>query len=77
MNTTRQNANYPNENCKRKATFVVKVDYCQNNSWQGKVTWADENKTKGFRSAMELIKLVEGALKAEELKQLETDRSVS
>ena len=40
---------------KQGATFVVKVDYCQNGTWQGKVTWADENRSKHFRSALELI----------------------
>lgn len=47
---------------KQQGTFIVKVEHCQNNSWQGKVTWADENKTQRFRSMLELIKLMDEAV---------------
>ena len=43
-------------------TFIVKVDNCQNGSWQGKVVWADENKTEHFRSTLELIRMIDGAM---------------
>lgn len=43
----------------KKATFVVKVAYRQNSSWQGEITWVEENKTQRFRSALELIKLID------------------
>ncbi len=46
---------------RKKGTFIVKVDYCENETWQGRVTWAEENKTEHFRSALELIKLIDGA----------------
>jgi len=42
--------------------FVVQILDQEYGTWQGRVTWADRNKTKYFRSAFELIKLVEGAL---------------
>lgn len=42
-----------------KATFVVKIQYRQNASWQGHVTWAEKNKTVPFRSALELLKLID------------------
>ena len=45
-----------------KGTFIIQVQYRQNSSWQGKVVWVEENKTQHFRSALELIKLMDGAL---------------
>ena len=44
------------------ATFVVHVKYRQNATWQGTVTWADKNKQQNFRSALELIKLMDSAM---------------
>ncbi len=45
-----------------KETFVVKIEHCQNNTWQGKVVWADENKKVTFRSALELMNLMNEAM---------------
>ena len=45
----------------KKATFVVQVMYRQNATWQGKVVWSEKNETKNFRSALELIKLIDSA----------------
>ena len=42
-----------------KATFVVRIQYRQNASWQGQITWAEKNKTVSFRSALELLKLID------------------
>lgn len=42
-----------------KGTFLVRIQYRQNASWQGQVTWVEENKTIPFRSALELIKLID------------------
>lgn len=47
---------------RRKGTFIVKVEYCQNGTWQGKVVWAEENRTERFRSMLELIKLMDEAM---------------
>ena len=43
-------------------TFVIKVMNTQNATWQGTVTWTDGKRTEPFRSALELIKLVDSAL---------------
>ena len=43
-------------------TFIVRVQHRQNSSWQGRITWMDQNKTVYFRSIWEMIKLVEEAL---------------
>ena len=45
-----------------KGTFIIRVQQRQHSSWQGLVTWVDEDKTVPFRSALELIKLIDGAL---------------
>lgn len=43
-------------------TFLVHVQYRQNATWQGQVTWVDQKQTQSFRSALELIKLIDSAL---------------
>lgn len=43
-------------------TFVVRVDYCENYTWQGEVHWVDKGEKKRFRSALELLQLIESAL---------------
>lgn len=45
-----------------KATFIVNVQYRQNATWQGKVLWAETDKSCNFRSALELLKLIDSAL---------------
>ena len=45
-----------------QSTFVVHVKYRQNATWQGNVVWADKNISKNFRSALELLKLIDQAL---------------
>ncbi|MGI5935837.1 MAG: hypothetical protein ACOX7I_03390 [Oscillospiraceae bacterium] len=44
-----------------KATFIVHVQYRQNATWQGNVFWAEKNITRNFRSALELLKLIDSA----------------
>lgn len=43
-------------------TFVIRVQHRQHSSWQGKVTYLDEDKTVYFRSVLELIKIIDGVL---------------
>ena len=43
-------------------TFIVRVQHRQNSTWQGRVTWMEENKTVQFRSVWEMIKLIESAV---------------
>lgn len=44
------------------ATFVVHVKYRQHSTWQGEVVWAEKNEKRTFRSALELLKLIDSAL---------------
>ncbi len=43
-------------------TFIVRVQHRQNSSWQGRITWMEEDKTMQFRSVWEMIKLIESAV---------------
>lgn len=43
-------------------TFIVRVSHRQNSSWQGRITWMEEDKTIQFRSIWEMIKLIENAI---------------
>lgn len=44
------------------ATFVVHVMHRQNATWQGTVVWAEKNQKANFRSAMELMRLMDSAV---------------
>lgn len=50
----------------RQSTFIVHITQNENASWQGQVTWADKNVTKNFRSALELIKMIDGVVRTGE-----------
>ena len=45
-----------------KGTFIVQVKYRQNSTWQGEVTWTERRQKQYFRSALELLKLIDSAL---------------
>ena len=47
---------------KNKSTFIVKIDHQQNATWQGQVVWAEEERVERFRSALELIRLMDEAM---------------
>ena len=43
-------------------TFIVKILNRQNATWQGTVTWVEKQQTQNFRSALELLKMIDGAV---------------
>jgi len=45
-----------------EAKFIVNVKCRQNASWQGTIKWLDKNEEKQFRSALEMLKLMDEAL---------------
>lgn len=49
-----------------EGTFIVRVQQRQNSSWQGRITWVDEDKTVYFRSVWEMMKLIDAALETKE-----------
>ena len=52
-------------------SFIIRVQHRQNSSMQGRLTWVDKNKTVFFRSAWEMIRLIDSAL--EEIGQEQED----
>ena len=47
---------------KHSGNFVVRIQHCENATWQGTVVWAEKNIAKQFRSALELLKLMDSAI---------------
>lgn len=45
-----------------EGTFIVQIKYRQNATWQGQVVWAEQNRKEYFRSALELLRLIDGAM---------------
>ena len=58
-----------------EGTFIVRVQQRQNSSWQGRITWVDEDKTVYFRSVWEMMKLIDAALASKEEDQDSKDVS--
>lgn len=50
----------------RGETFIVNVKCRQNHTWQGTVKWVEGQKEIPFRSALELIKLMDSAMELSE-----------
>ena len=48
------------------ATFKVKVLFRQGASWQGKISWLEGGQESTFRSALELVKLMDSAIPQEQ-----------
>jgi hypothetical protein len=44
-----------------KASFVVHIQFRQNATWQGTITWVEKDRTQNFRSAFEMLKLMDEA----------------
>ena len=51
-----------------QGTFIIKILDKQNSNWQGSVTWVEKQKTQNSRSALELMKMIDGVLEGREEK---------
>ena len=60
MENTHSKSGYFEKN--NKGTFIVRVTSTRNGTWQGTVVWADENRTRHFRSTLELLLMMHEAL---------------
>ena len=49
----------------KTATFEMRVLFRQHASWQGELLWLEKNTRQSFRSVLELITLLDSALRAE------------
>lgn len=47
----------------QRATFEVQVIFRQHTSWQGVITWLDRHLEQSFRSVLELVLLMDSALR--------------
>jgi hypothetical protein len=56
---------------KNGASFVVDIKRSENASWQGTVTWIESNETVPFRSAMELIRLMDAVVEKDKKQKSE------
>ncbi len=45
------------------ATFSIRILFRQNASWQGSILWIEGNEEESFRSVLELIFLIDSALR--------------
>ena len=52
-----------------KGTFQISVKFMQNSTWQGEILWVEKNQRQNFRSALEMLKLMDEAL-ADEVKEV-------
>ncbi|MCL1805927.1 MAG: hypothetical protein FWG28_08040 [Clostridiales bacterium] len=50
----------------KKPTFLIQMLDSQNMTWQGTVTFLDNNQKLPFRSVLELIKLMDSAISPED-----------
>lgn len=46
-------------------TFIVQIAYQQNDTWQGTLKWMNQGREAHFRSTLELIHMIDAAIKAE------------
>lgn len=49
-----------------KGTFIIQIKGLENNSWQGTVEWVETKQKIPFRSALEMIKLMDSAVESEQ-----------
>jgi hypothetical protein len=49
-----------------KQTFLVQIQFQQNATWQGTITWTEQSLTQRFRSTLEMLKLMDDAVKLED-----------
>ena len=43
-------------------TFEISIKFTQNSTWQGQIHWVEKGLKQNFRSALEMLKLMDEAL---------------
>lgn len=59
MNTNENDKSLPE---KAESSFLIRIQYRQNSSWQGMIQWLDGKKSRHFRSFLEMVMLMQEAL---------------
>jgi len=54
-----------------KCNFEVSIKFTRNSTWQGSIVWAKRNLKQDFRSALEMLKLMDEAM----LESVESEES--
>ena len=64
INTSRWKTGPPEAKCRsgNLATFAIKILFRQNASWQGSICWIEGEREQSFRSALEMIFLMDSVL---------------
>lgn len=47
---------------KKSNSFMIMIKDTQNNTWQGTIDWIEGHQQQCFRSALEMIKLIDSAM---------------
>ncbi len=58
---------------RKRETFVVRILCRQNHTWQGEVLWAEQNERQYFRSALELVKLMDSVMEESRFRSREQE----
>lgn len=58
-----------------KATFVVDVLYRNAATWQGRIRWVEGDRTRNFRSEMELVHLMDSVLGVDAADQTDDNKT--
>ena len=48
---------------RKEETFLIRIYDCQNATWQGSILWAERQQKLCFRSTMEMLSLMDEAVK--------------
>lgn len=54
--------NVKTKDYKKDQTFILKILDRQNSTWQGSILWVEQQNEQYFRSALEMLKLIDEAL---------------
>ena len=55
----------PRDRSNTRCTFGIDVRFTQNATWQGQIQWFETNQRQNFRSALEMLMLMDEAISAQ------------
>ncbi|MEG0275640.1 MAG: hypothetical protein RR630_01280 [Coprobacillus sp.] len=58
----------------KQTSFMIVVKNTQNETWQGSIRWVEEKRETHFRSALELMKLIDSAIDTEIVENKDSTR---